>query len=57
MERVKKMEPPCSYKLFTEQKLWLREEARKEGHNSEGAILRKVLDWAMKRSKTATNGS
>jgi len=40
MERVKKMEPPCSYKLFTEQKLWLREEARKEGHNSEGAILR-----------------
>lgn len=45
---AKDLLPPCSYRFYGDQKAWLQRKAKEEGHLSEVAILRRLVEQAMK---------
>ncbi len=44
----KNLQAPSSYRLYGDQKSWLQQKAKEEGHLSEVAILRRLVEQAMK---------
>ena len=49
---------PTKHRLFEYQTQWLKEQASKQGHCTEAAILRKLIDEAMQKdSRVKKNGN
>jgi len=53
-----RLEPPSSYRFFTDQKNWLKRKAKEDGQSSEVVIIRRLIEQAMqsesKRTKPKT---
>lgn len=45
---MERLSSPCSYRFFDDQKAWLQDQAKKEGHRSEVVILRRLVEQAMR---------